>query len=351
MKIAVIGGGIFGVTIASNLAKNHTVDLFEKNDDILQSASGINQYRIHRGYHYPRSSETATNVLKAEPFFKNEFAASIVSNVEHYYCISNEKSLTDANQYIDFCKKHNLKYSTTSLDILNKNVIDICVNVKEDLFDPLKLKEICWQKLNESHVNVYLKSEVSDEIISKYDFTIVCTYAKLNNFLKNYPALQTDFQFELCEKPVVKLPNSFSGKSIVIMDGPFMCVDPYGCSDLFVLGNVVHAIHSRNIGKFAVFDKKFLPFLDKGIIKNPPITNFKLFIESAKKFMPEIQDAEHIGSMFTIRMVPFNVENTDERPTIVRKITKNLITVFSGKIPTCLTASKDVSDMIESKSL
>ena len=31
MKIAVIGGGIFGVTIASNLAKNHTVDLFEKN--------------------------------------------------------------------------------------------------------------------------------------------------------------------------------------------------------------------------------------------------------------------------------------------------------------------------------
>ena len=27
-------------------------------DDIMKAASGINQYRIHRGYHYPRSFET-----------------------------------------------------------------------------------------------------------------------------------------------------------------------------------------------------------------------------------------------------------------------------------------------------
>ena len=49
MRIAVIGGGIFGVTTAIRLAENHSVDLFEKNSDILQSASGINQYRLHRG--------------------------------------------------------------------------------------------------------------------------------------------------------------------------------------------------------------------------------------------------------------------------------------------------------------
>ena len=32
MKIAVIGAGYFGVTIASTLAKDNLVDLYEKND-------------------------------------------------------------------------------------------------------------------------------------------------------------------------------------------------------------------------------------------------------------------------------------------------------------------------------
>ena len=81
MKIAVIGGGIFGVTTAIRLAKNHHVDLYEKNSDILQSASGINQYRLHRGYHYPRSNETALSSLKSEILFKKEFLKLFLINL------------------------------------------------------------------------------------------------------------------------------------------------------------------------------------------------------------------------------------------------------------------------------
>ena len=58
MKIAVVGAGIFGVTAAYTLAKNHSVDLFEKNNDIMMESSDVNQCRIHRGYHYPRSPDT-----------------------------------------------------------------------------------------------------------------------------------------------------------------------------------------------------------------------------------------------------------------------------------------------------
>ena len=58
MKIAVVGGGIFGITSAWKLAqKGHGVDLYEKQPDILTAASGINQYRLHKGFHYPRSVE------------------------------------------------------------------------------------------------------------------------------------------------------------------------------------------------------------------------------------------------------------------------------------------------------
>ena len=130
------------------------------------------------------------------------------------------------------------------------------------------------------------------------------------------------------------------------MDGPFMCVDPYGSSGNFVLGNVVHAIHSRNVGKFPIIDKKFKSLLNNNIIKNPTVTNFERFISSASEFMPQFRKAKHLGSMFTIRVVPPHVDDTDERPTVVRKISSNIIAVFSGKIPTCVNAAEEVKKLI-----
>ena len=75
------------------------------------------------------------------------------------------------------------------------------------------------------------------------------------------------------------MPNEMIDKSIVVMDGPFMCVDPYGKTGNSLLGNVVHAIHSTNIGKNAKIDKKLKPMLNKGIIKNPDTTKYKECIE------------------------------------------------------------------------
>ena len=70
MRIAVIGAGIFGSTVAVKLAEaGFGVDLYEKEGDILQAASGINQYRLHRGYHYPRSKETALSSKKPRSRF------------------------------------------------------------------------------------------------------------------------------------------------------------------------------------------------------------------------------------------------------------------------------------------
>ena len=70
MKIAVIGGGIFGITTAFTLGEEYDVELFEKNNDLLKAASGSNQYRVHRGYHYPRSMKTVLEIMKSEYFHK-----------------------------------------------------------------------------------------------------------------------------------------------------------------------------------------------------------------------------------------------------------------------------------------
>ncbi|MDP2696258.1 MAG: FAD-dependent oxidoreductase [bacterium] len=349
MKVAVIGAGIFGITVATRLAKEgHEIDLWEKQGDILTAASGINQFRLHRGYHYPRCDSTTRSSLETEKLFKQEYPEAIISDGDHYYCIAKERSLISGETYVNFCKSFNLEFAHHNLDIINPDSVDVCLNVKEDLIDADKLKELCFAKIRESGVNLLLGMEATKKGLEDYDFVVICAYAATNKLLEDRPGLQRDYQFELCEKPVLRLPPIFNNKSVVIMDGPFTCIDPYGKTGLFVMGNVVHAIHQTNVGKYPIVEDKFKPLLNNGVIKNPSITNIKLFIEAASYFMPEIVKAEHVGSMFTFRTVLPNQDKTDSRPTLVDMIDDRIITVFSGKISNCIGAAEKVSRIINS---
>lgn len=346
MKIAVVGGGIFGVSAAIRLAEKHTVHLYERYDDILKGASGINQYRLHRGYHYPRSKHTASSSSSSESSFRKEFSQAILDNFDHYYCIAKEKSLISGQNFLQFCNDNGLGYDFASLDVLNNKKIDVCIKVKESLYDPDKLRAVCKEKLQKANVKVMTNKDVRLQDLKSYDYKIIATYANQNKLLEDYPEHQRDYQFELCEKPVVRLPESLKNKSIVIMDGPFMCLDPLGNTGFSVLGNVVHAIHSANVGKHPKIDSRFAHLIDKGIVKNPEITNFSKFIDSASEFIPDMKKAEHIGSMYTFRTVLPNVEHTDERPTIVKRLSKDIISIFSGKVGHSVDVADYISKMV-----
>jgi hypothetical protein len=347
MKIGIIGAGIFGITIANRLAKLHKVEIIEKNNDILMASSDVNQCRVHRGYHYPRSDITVKEVLESQEGFKEEYKDAIIKNFENYYCISKENSKTSADEYLKFCQRNNLEYEITKLNIINENNIDLCVKVKENLFDHKKIKEICWKKLKKNNIVIHLNQKADEQIFKNYDKIIICTYADTNEFLNKFPKNKLKVQFEICEKIFVKLPKSFDKKSILIMDGPFMSIDPVGDTGTFIIGDVVNTVLTNNIGTNPKIDDKFLDVLNKGIIANPPFTNFKSFINSAEKFMPDVNKAKHVGSSFCIKAVLSNVDKTDERPTMVREINDKIISVFSGKIPTCVDAAKKVEKIIE----
>jgi len=348
-KVAVVGGGVFGCTTAWKLAKNgYDVTLFEKNDDIISQASNINQYRLHRGYHYPRSKETAIQSQWGETSFLKEYGESIVNgDIKHYYCIAKENSKVSSDQYKKFMTDLNLYHKEKHINIINKKEIDLTVEVDEYLFDPIKLKNICQKKLNQFNVNIKTNSnfmDLSKNERQRFNYTINCTYANLNKLLPNEK--QREYQFELCEKPVVKLPKKYKNKSVVIMDGPFMCIDPLGDTGLHVMGNVVHAIHQTNIGTFPKYNKKYDTLLNKGIVENPSITNIDKFLETAKKFFIDIDKLKHIGSMYTFRTVLPNKDSDDARPTLVENITTNTFNIFSGKIGTCVNASDKVLEIL-----
>jgi FAD dependent oxidoreductase len=346
-RIAVIGAGIFGSTIAIRLAKNgFDIDLFETENDVLQAASGINQYRLHRGYHYPRSKETALSSKQSYRLFCEEYAEAVTDKNNHFYCIAKERSRVSGKEFLEFCKSCDLEYEESDLPHVNREVIDVVIAGREFLIDPMKLRSIVKQRVDDNKVRLFLGRTFTAEDIGGYDLVINCAYSNLNFILEDYADAKRHYQFELCEKPILRLSDNFKGISLVILDGPFMCIDPYADTDLHVMGNVVHAIHTTNTGIFPAIPDDFKPLMNRGVVKHPRITNIEKFIETASHFMPDIKKAEHIGSMFTVRTVLPNVDHTDERPTLVYRVNDTIINVFSGKIGNCVQAALDVEVMI-----
>tara|TARA_B100001094_G_scaffold314013_1_gene352441 strand:+ start:1419 stop:3161 length:1743 start_codon:yes stop_codon:yes gene_type:complete len=339
-KCAVVGGGIYGVTMATKLkVSGYDVDLYEQDHQIMNRASGINQYRLHRGYHYPRSVDTIESCKSNENSFIKYYNESIVNgDIKHYYSIASEDSLITAQQYLTTLDNSKLNWKIVE-SLPN---CDLTIEVDEKLYDPNILRSICIHRLYGNGVNVNLNKKYNGQ--GNYKNIIYSTYSSLNDFTKE----KQNYQFELCEKPLFKLPKIYKGKSIVIMDGPFMCFDPYSDTEYHLAGNVVHAIHVRHIGKKPEIPTVYKEYLNKGIIKNPKYTNVNRFVESAKKFFPEIESAEHIGSMYTIRTVLPHKDKTDERPTIVTKQNNDYI-LFSSKVGNCVDAARKVINMINEK--
>ena len=143
------------------------------------------------------------------------------------------------------------------------------------------------------------------------------------------------------------MPDSFGRPSIVILDGPFMCIDPIGSTDLFAMGNVVFAIHATNIGSLPDVPEHLVPVLNSGVVPPPAFTRFTSFVESGSRFIPAMEHAEHVGSMVTTRTVFPRLERTDARPTIVRALGERTVSVFAGKLATCVDAADTVVRLLE----
>lgn len=340
-KALVVGAGVFGLTSAIALSHNgYDVVVREKEDDLMKGASSINQYRLHKGYHYPRSIETAQECQRGLQTFKRKYESSVVNgNIQHLYSIASEGSLVSGDEYKNFLEKVGLEYYERE-PMPN---CDLTIQANEELFNPEQLILSLHKKLYSSGIKVYVNSEVKSLDEEKFDVAVIATYSQINQLLDE----KKEYQFEVCEKPVVRLPKIFENLSVVVMDGPFMCLDPY-VNNSHVLGNVVHAIHETNIGTKPIVSEELKPYLNKGLIRNPKITNIDKFIESGKKYFgDEFEDLEHIGSMYTIRTVLSNREQDDSRPTLVEKVNDNVYTLFSGKIDTCVDAANQLIKRIQ----
>jgi len=330
VRIAIIGAGFFGLTLGLILSKKHKVEIFEKKKSIMNGASCANQFRFHLGYHYPRSQKTVREINKSKDLFISYFGSNIFGKTSNYYLVAKESKVR-FDRYKRFLKKNNLFFKILN-NSFKKEFIEKCILSNEKILDYFNFKKNIMKKINKSNLAINFNQEFDKKNLKKFDKVIVATYANNNLVLKKLGIKKlNEFKFELVEKILIKLPKKFKQKSYVVVDGNFVCVDPYLSTNYHLLSDVKNSKLETKIGKFPVFKHKNKKYVNKGIIKNLKVSQFKNFLIRTSNYLPFLKEAKYIGSMFVVRAIMKNKEMTDERTSIIKIHSKKIISILSGK--------------------
>lgn len=358
--VIIIGGGIYGIHAAFNdKFKNKKVLIIEKENDILKGASFINQARLHNGYHYPRSYETAKG---ASNFFEKcykEFSFAINKSFDSIYAISNHGSLTDSKTFENFCDNVSIPYKEINKNIFFKSdTVEKAYITKEYVFDIDLIREYYHQKI-EKQKNIiikfkrYIKNVKNDEkkyilyldngeVVSS-NIIISTVYSNINYINKLFKQKTIDIKYELCEVQLVEVNEKLKDYAITIMDGPFFSIMPFGKKNIHTLTSVNFTPHEASFSVLPNFScQKENKSCGKSFINNcnecsyKPKPDIQLFSDLYQKFIKDDFKYKYYDSLFTVKPILTSSEYDDARPTIIKKYTSEptFIACLSGKFST-----------------
>lgn len=336
MRAAVIGGGVFGCTVAVDLARaGAQVDLFEARGDILEGATARCQGRLHSGYHYPRSDTTAATARDAAPEFAARYPEAI-RRAQHHYVIDDEGHTSPAD-YLAFCDRLGLPYEVVDHPLVHRGMT---VRVPEALVDPKVLRRLLRRDLFQLGVRLFPNQWVEPAKLH-HDLVVVATYGQ---------PWSRPLRYEIVETAYVELGGQYAGQSFVVLDGPCASLDPVGRTHM--LYDVANSVHFAREGKPTAPTRvadQYRDLIQAAGPRQTPLSRFSKMVETAGRNLRGISEhgqgvCIYAGSWFSIRAVLPGVDGTDERPTLVER-DGNVISILSGKICTAVTTARQVTEM------
>ena len=338
-KIAVAGAGIYGASIAIRLAEQgHDVRLFDPLG-ILRAASAINQYRIHSGYHYPRSPETIRETLEARAEFMGAFAPAVVRNSRHYYAIPKQGSQTPPDLFERVMSQHSLICRPCQPEWMNFDFIDRCYEVDEQLYDPDILRNLVESRIKSLAIP-FEHCEFRQEMRPDYDFVVWAAYG-----LGPSRGLFKIARYQVAEKILIELPAILQGISLVVVDGPFTAFDPYGSSTRSLFGSARNTNHWTTTDPWEAVPEPYSSLLNRPGFEPISFSRFEAMREDSALAVPLSKHAIYLGSRFTIRVVENNPQQ-DRRTLRVLEHAPGELHIFSGKVVSAVKAARIVCEKI-----
>jgi hypothetical protein len=355
-RVCVVGGGIFGISTAIVLAEQGMqVTLIERQKDLMTESSLVNQNRIHFGYHYPRSLETGRESLHGYESFKQYYSKALVEGFKKYYAIAKDGSLSTPEEFLHFCDQLGLVYEESYPDphLLRPDSVSACWLVNEIIFDYHTLRQTAILKLmrfenvtvlrnthpvsiNDSGTLVTIKL-VTGEVIEA-DYMVNATYSGLRGISELVGGEPISTKSELCMMPILRAPFAIAPIGITVMDGPFCSLMPRGfVPNEFILYHVTHSVLETQWNEAHTHWSSIQGFPE-------------LELQDASTFFfPVVKEFQYLESWITTRVVLPHTEQSDARPTLLYKHTPRTMSIFSGKLTTCVESAKRVLETINAE--
>ena len=354
-KIGVIGAGVFGSEIAVQLAKKgFSVTLFEKEQDILSGGGTPNSVmRLHMGFHYPRSIETAVQSRIGFKQFLERFPDSVDLDFENYYAIAKNGSKTSPQAFEKFTEVSGIFASEIATDALgdygvDTNLIAKAYVAKEGVICVETLRENLKEDLRARNIEIRLSTQV-DRIskmgtswrvednesnqLGEFDFLIRCTYSSDSILMTNFEDPRPEI--ERHRTLTLELKSDLTKFGLTVIDGDFLTLMPVAFSPNHLVYAPAPSVVSKTVGLETLPD-----------LPNPDASSESLserqILERLSGWFPELENVEVEKRLFGLRSIEANVSDTDRRISGVSQIAPGFIDVSSGKIDHCVELANTV---------
>lgn len=349
-----IGGGFYGCCVAAFLArKGLDVVLVERSGRLLGRASYVNQARLHNGYHYPRSFRTAARSHDNLALFQRAFGAAEYSRFRAVYAIARRESKVGRGHFERFCAALGLPFrpaAERTRRLFDERLIEAVYEVEEPAFDAEALRRLLEAELQQLGVEVRMDCGVSavrpagegavvglaDGSAAEARRVFNCTYAALGRIDGLDAGLRAKLRHQLTEVALIEPPPQLREMGVTIMDGPFFSTMPFPAAGLHSLTHVRYTPHAEWL------DQDPLALDPADLERRAPRSRWPWMIRDAKRFLPCLDEARHVRSLYEIKTLIRDTEIDDARPILFHKDSgaPQVASILGGKID-------NIFDMLE----
>jgi len=354
-KVAVIGAGAFGVTIAIELAKKgHSVLLLEKDAEILRGGTANSQNRLHLGLHYPRDLETAIQSKLGFMKFSKKYPLIVRNDFPNYYAIAANGSHVNSMQFQEFALTAGISLAKLQCELpfgMAAKSIEEIWECDEGVIDIDKFREHLKNELIVQNIEIHNDIEITrivkesskwklqtntGEEFGNFDYIVRATYGSDRIESLDVDLRRTEYEYH--RTLILEVSSKCETKGITIVDGDFLTLLPKGFSDNFLIYAPSLSVLDRHQG---LEPKNYWKDSDSEVLEAETA-----LVDRLNSWLPKFLINKIESRLVTTRSIQPNVSRTDKRVSEVKWLNSSIVEVWSGKIDHCIEIAEQISDQI-----
>lgn len=323
----------------------HRVVVFERKDTIFSEASGNNQFRLHMGLHYARSSITRHQTRDGYHRFIERYPRFTKSLATNLYLVPRNESLMDYETYVSIMLSSGIKIHHESVKpygFLRPETFEGAVRCDERVLLTSVARNFFRERLAGSlrlNADVGKLERVGRSALmvcgEKFEHVVDATWGGHENERPGY-FFESTVLYYYKLRPGVKAPPA-----VTLVDGNLWSLYPTEDPTVFTLSHVSHTPVLKSSKKSEAMASL------TGMSESDLAARRDRMVKHVLRHIPQFHDMfEYVGPQFSVKMKP--IDESDQRACII-STEGRLTRIVSGKVDNIFHASDHLLGLLSDR--